>query len=112
MPETERFHLPSNESLYVDLKKRWSWGDTKAMEAARKAAGDPEAGAVAFADVLLTKAIHAWNLKDGDGNDLTISKDNIDAYMDGEDAQAVIQKAVLLRMPALAAVNDPNSPTA
>ena len=41
MAELFRFNLPSNSSLYVDIRTIWPWGISKAMERARAGGANP-----------------------------------------------------------------------
>lgn len=82
------------------------------MEAARGTGVDERAAAVAIAQKMLERIVVGWNLKDGNGNDLAITPENMDNYLDADDAQQLIQKAVELRGINIEAVADPNSKTA
>lgn len=111
MAETVRFPLPSDPRLYVDLKKRLSWADGRALQLANLGAASEAAGQVAFASAMLERSIVGWNLKDEAGNDLPLTDANKADHIAFEDAQAIIQEASK-GLAGIAKLDVPNSSTA
>lgn len=78
---TQRVILPSNKNFWVDIYKKFSWKEEKAIGLARMDGTVP-------ADALLNAMIIDWNLEDENGI-ASIDKDHIDG-MDRDDALAIL----------------------